>query len=341
MSGTYADRVLEDMDPRRRTSWTAPDLLAAVFPEPRWAVPGVLAEGLSFFAGAPKLGKSWFALNLCVSVAAGGRALGRVPVEAGESLYLSLEDPPRRLQQRLNTVLEGAQPPPGLHFETSWPRLAEGGAEQLGRWLEGHPAARLVVVDVFARVRTIAGDNMSAYDADYLAAVPLKALADTHGLAVVVLHHTRKASAEDFLETVSGTHGLAAAADSVLVMKRARTSADATLSVTGRDVEEAQYPLRFDRGAWTLLEGPASDYELADTRRRIVQLVRERGGMRPKAIAAELGITHDAAKQATSRMAREGQLDTDGTGIYLSPPSPLSPPGDGSDKGDRFYGGAA
>ncbi|CAN5188085.1 hypothetical protein BH20ACT9_BH20ACT9_06020 [soil metagenome] len=317
MTTSFAGRVL-DVDPRRRSSWTATDLAAATFPEPRWAVPGVVPEGLTFCAGAPKLGKSWLALNMCISVAAGGRALGKVEVEQGEVLYLALEDPPRRLQQRMVTVLEGAPPPAGLHFETEWPRLAEGGADQLGAWLQEHPATRLVVVDVFARVRTIAGDNTSAYAADYLAAVPLKALADAHGLAIVVLHHTRKAAAEDFVETVSGTHGLAAAADSVLVMRRARNSADATLAVTGRDVEEAEHAMRFDRGAWTLLEGPAQDYEMSDTRRSILHLLRERGPMRPKEIALALSADYELVKKTTRRMAGDDQLDTDGAGHYFT-----------------------
>ena len=40
-----------------RSSWTAEELLAADFPEPRFAVPGIITEGLNLFVGAPKLGK--------------------------------------------------------------------------------------------------------------------------------------------------------------------------------------------------------------------------------------------------------------------------------------------
>ena len=70
---------------QRRTSWTAAELIAETFPDPVWAVPGVLCEGLNLLAGAPKVGKSWFALD----------------VEQGDALYLALEDPPRRMQDRL------------------------------------------------------------------------------------------------------------------------------------------------------------------------------------------------------------------------------------------------
>jgi hypothetical protein len=110
-----------------RSSWTARDLLQHDFPEPRYAVPGVLAEGLNLLAGAPKLGKSWFALNVAAAVAYGGMALDKITVERGEALYLALEDPPRRLQRRLRLILGGDSAPEGLFFETVWEHLLKGG----------------------------------------------------------------------------------------------------------------------------------------------------------------------------------------------------------------------
>lgn len=322
-------------DPRHRTSWNAVDLLATRFPEPRWAIPGLIPEGLTFFAGAPKLGKSWLMLNLCVAVAAGGRALGKIPVEQGLALYLALEDSPRRMKARLVNVLEGERAPGNLRIELEWPSLLDGGADQLGRILTAQPAVRLVVVDVFARVRPQAGSDASKYDADYTAAVPLKALADHHSVAVVAVHHTRKAKSDDFLETVSGTFGLAAAADTVAVLRRARSSADAALSITGRDVDEAEHALRFDAGRWTLL-GPASDFELGETRQRILQTLRDRGAMTPKQVADQLDLNHELVKKTLQRMVKDDQCDTDGQGTYLplSPMSLLSPDGGDRDTGD-------
>ena len=67
--------------PNRRTSYTAQQLMDADFPEPKWAVPGLIAEGLTFIAGAPKVGKSWLALGLGIAVASGGQVLGNIPVD--------------------------------------------------------------------------------------------------------------------------------------------------------------------------------------------------------------------------------------------------------------------
>lgn len=323
--GRLAAGVGGSRPPAPRTSWTGRDLMAATFPEPRFAVPGLIPEGLTLLAGAPKLGKSWLMLGVAVAVAAGGRALGKIAVGQGDALYLALEDPPRRLETRLRQLLGGDGCPDGLHLETAWPTMADGGAKQLNGWLTTYPGCRLVVVDVLARVRGGTDDRASRYDADYAALAPLKALADAHQVAVVVVHHVRKASAEDFLETVSGTNGLAGAADSVLVLTRARTSADAVLNLTGRDVEEAKLALRFNPalGAWALMDGVAADYELTRERRDVLDLLRSQGPMRPRAIAEALDRDRAAVRQLLGRMVTDDQLDT-ADGIYVVPLSQVS-----------------
>jgi AAA domain len=200
MSGDPFDKLGDGLDAHgsldgHRSSWTAKDLLQHRFPEPRYAVPGLLAEGLNLLAGSPKLGKSWFALNTAAAIAFGGTALDKISVEQGETLYLALEDPPRRLQSRLRLILGPDPAPEGLFFETVWPQLLDGGCEQLGEWLGEHPNCRLVVVDVFAKVRGLVNGNVNRYEADYAAMASLKLLADRHGVAILVVHHTRKASA--------------------------------------------------------------------------------------------------------------------------------------------------
>ncbi len=307
----------------RRSLWSATDLLAHQFPEPRWAVPGVIPEGLTLLAGPPKVGKSWLSLNLGVAVATGTPALGSVQVDAGHVLYLALEDTPRRLQRRLHTVIVDQTIPEQLAFAVDWPPMPAGGADLLHKTLAAAPDTRLIVVDVLAKVRGNTDTRGSMYDADYVAMGHLKAVADAHNTAVVVVHHVRKSGSEDFLETISGTNGLAGAADTIAVLRRSRNAADAVLHITGRDVEEAEHALRFDSatGTWSLLDGPATDYTLGDTRRAILTLLRETGhALRPAEIAARLALRADAVRQTCVRMAKDGQLVADG-GHYEAPPS--------------------
>jgi hypothetical protein len=256
---------------RPRTAWTADQLMAAHFPEPKWAVPGILAEGVSLLAGPPKVGKSWLSLGLGLAVAAGSKAFDSVPVQGGPVLYLALEDTPRRLQTRMGKLLGGQQAPAGLTLVTECPPFPQGGAEAISHWLDRNPDARMVVIDVFAKMRGQAPQGVSAYDADYHAVGFAKRIADHYGIAVVLVHHVRKAGSEDFLTEVSGTNGIAGAADATLVLKRARGQADGILHVTGRDVNEAEYALQFQEasGAWHLLDGPVSDHTVSETRATI------------------------------------------------------------------------
>ncbi|MFJ9416233.1 AAA family ATPase [Streptomyces sp. NPDC101227] len=304
---------------RPRTAWTADQLMAAEFPEPKWAVPGILAEGVSLLAGPPKVGKSWLSLGLGLSVAAGGKAFDSVPVKGGPVLYLALEDTPRRLQTRMGKLLGGQKAPAGLTLVTECPPFPQGGSDAIAGWLDRNPDARMVVIDVFAKMRGQAPQGVSAYDADYVAVGYAKRIADHYGIAVVLVHHVRKMASEDFLTEVSGTNGIAGAADATLVLKRARGQADGILHVTGRDVNEAEYALSFQEasGAWHLLDGPASDHTVGDTRAAILRHVRANPGARPKDIAEALPQADGAnVRRTCARMASDGQLTKDGSGRY-------------------------
>jgi len=307
-------------------AWTADKLLATTFPDPRWAVPELIPEGLSVVAGAPKAGKSWLAMNVGLAVAAGGHALGSIPCDPGPVLYLALEDNPRRLQRRIRQLLDGQPAPAGLTLATSCKPLPAGGDHDIATWLEHHRNARLVIIDVFAKVRG-AATNANAYADDYSAAGRVKRLADHYGVAFVLIHHTRKMGAEDFLEQISGTNGIAGSADTIHVLQRGRGNADGVLHTTGRDVEETDRALRLDKatGNWTLLDGPALDHTLGATRATILRYVREHPGASPKEIAAGTGLDIQLTRKTCARMAESGHLVKITEGHYAAlPPDPYT-----------------
>ena len=73
----------------------------------------LIPEGLHILAGAPKIGKSWLALWLCLCVSQ-GQALWNFATTQGEALYLSLEDSFQRIQTRLFDLAGG--PPLQAYF---------------------------------------------------------------------------------------------------------------------------------------------------------------------------------------------------------------------------------
>lgn len=292
----------------------------------RWVVPGLIPEGVSVLASKRKLGKSWLVFALAIAVGAGGRWLGQ-SVEQGEALYLALEDSKRRLQDRGRKLLMGAPAPSGVFYELTWPLLSAGGLERLDGWLRAHSAARVVIIDVLARVKTAPAKWADPYLHDYSVVSGLKHLADRYHVGIVLTHHARKADATDVFDAVHGSTGLTAAADTLMVLSRARGEREAQLAVTGRDAEEATYALRFApaTGTWELL-GDAAEVGVSREAQEVVRVLRASAPapMSDQDICKALGATSEqdqaAVRQRLSRMVKRDEITSPRRGMFTVAP---------------------
>jgi hypothetical protein len=279
--------------PRSSISLTsAAELVAREFREPKWAVPQLIAEGLTILAGKPKTGKSWLALDFAVAVGGGYPAIGNIECQQGNVLLLALEDNDRRLNARLKALLQGRPAPPTLDIATRWRRADAGGLEDLLGWLrQHHKTARLVVIDTLQMIRGERSKSEGVYADDYKAVGQLKDLADRSQVPFAVVHHLRKEGAGDPLESVSGTAGITGSADTIQVLKREPKDPCGLLYVRGRDVPEAEIAMQFDKGTgkWLRL-GAADDWRLSEERRAVVRaLIEFDAPMTPAEIADALG----------------------------------------------------
>jgi len=300
------------------------------FPPLKWAVPGLIPEGMSLLVGPPKAGKSFFLGSVLLSIASGGLALGCIQIpRARPVLYLALEDGDRRMQARARHLLEG-EPIPG-HFHYLTKVLPTDLFAVIQAWMEIQPDTAMVVVDTLGKVKPEARPMESAYQHDYRVGATLKELADDHpGLAVVVVHHDRKALSDDFVESVSGTNGLAGAADAIAVLARKRQSSDGILQITGRDVPEERYGLKITDGRWRLdgsnLKEAAqaarereSEGRVSDRMMDVLQLAgASPDGVTPAAVAEALEMEPKHAGQYLSRAAERGDLVKVKRGLYMT-----------------------
>ena len=235
----------------------------------RYIVPGYIAEGCTLLAGRPKLGKSWLMLDVGLAVAGGRYCLGDTKCEQGDVLYLALEDNERRLQSRITKILGtlGSEWPEQFQYATEWPRANAGGLDAIRDWIKAAKNPRLVVVDVLAMFKPASGNRDNQYEADYHAIKGLQAIASEFQIAIVIVHHTRKSGSDvdPFRKDVSGTLGLSGAADTCIILDR--DGSGATLYGRGRDVEEIEAAVEFDRNTcrWRIL-GAASDVRRTDER---------------------------------------------------------------------------
>ena len=215
-------------------------------------IDGLLYPGTYLFAGAPKVGKSFLMAQLAYHVST-GLPLWDYPVHKGTVLYLALEDDHRRLQERLYRMF-GMEATTDLLFAIHAKQVGVGLEEQLKRFVQEHPDTKLIIIDTLQKIREAGGDKYS-YANDYEVVGKLKRFADDCGVCLLLVHHTRKQQADDKFDMISGTNGLAGAADGAfLLQKEKRTDGTATLDVVGRDQQDQRFYLTKDkeRLTWTL-----------------------------------------------------------------------------------------
>ena len=296
-------------------------LMDMKFEPVKYVIPGIIVEGLTLLAGKPKVGKSWLLLHAAIAVARGGFTLGDIHCAEGDVLYCALEDNPRRLKARMGKLLgmdtAGAWRR-RLHFQTEMPRLADGGLALLKEWITFAERPRLIIIDTLSMVRVSLKKNDTAFQADYDAVKDLRKLAADHHVAIVLVHHLRKADSDDPFDTVNATLGLTAAVDSVLIVRR-DANGNHTLHGRGRDLVELEKALGFNRDNCTwMIIGDASEVKRSADRKAIVSALIERGEeMTAKDIATETGLRVSKLRPLLKRMVGDGEIRRGKRGRFL------------------------
>jgi hypothetical protein len=199
--------------------------LPAQPPEKAWLVRHLwshLAVGL--ISGHPKVGKSWFGLDLAVSVASGTDCLGAFPVaNPGPALIYLAEDPLPRVRERIAALCALRSLPLDripLHVITA-ASLRLDSADDCDRLAAtvARLRPRLLLLDPLVRLH--AGDEN---DARYVAALLglLRTLSRQHDLAIALVHHMSKKSRSQLGQSLRGSSDLWAWADSAAYLTRAR-----------------------------------------------------------------------------------------------------------------------
>ncbi len=114
----------------------------------------------------------------------------------------------------------------------------------------------------------------------------------------------------------------------MLVLSRRRNESSGLLQITGRDLNEGEYALKFD-GQWTLdgrdldeaakaVDETRATENLGDDSARIVKYAAlHPEGVRAADVAKALELTDDKARQYLRRLDESGRLHKAGRGLYL------------------------
>lgn len=215
-------------------------------------IDNLLSPGLSMLAADPKVGKSWFALFMCLCVAQGRKFLD-YDTNKCNCLYFALEDSDNRVKNRIKKIFDGNKLPNTFNYSIDINDLSNGLIEQLELVYESMSDLRLIVIDTLQCIRGQYNNrDGGAYGYDYKEMNLLKEFAKKHNLSMLLIHHTSKAdNPNDPFFSISGTRGLTGALDLMMVIKKETvTDKQAKLYIRGRDIEEDAFVIQMNDCKW-------------------------------------------------------------------------------------------
>ena len=302
---------------------TANELQKQKLPPINWIVENLLPEGLAILAGRPKVGKSWMALDIAISVAKGFRTMDLFYTKKHDVFFIPYEDNFRRLQGRINKILsngESENAPSNLYYPKDnfgFPKLNENGIGEIEKIIDNNSNIKLIVVDTFGRgIADKARKDKSMYHADYDLSSAIQKLAISRGICILLLHHTRKEESTNVFDEISGTTGLTAGLDTMIVLKKKDNKH--YLYVTGRDVPESEYNVEFDETNCTWKAGhKITEVKMTVEREEIFNLIKTYDReMKTGEIAEALGKSKSNVSKMLSKMVNDGSLVSVKYGVY-------------------------
>ena len=246
---------------------SAKELLKLDIPPAEFIVEGLIPIGLTLIGAPAKSYKSFMMLQMSVAVAKGQSFMG-FPVKSCGVLYLDLESTRRRPKSRLQHMLNGEEAPENLYISTQIDPINGYFETDLRSILMEHPEIRLVIVDVFNKIRPPKRGNPDPYERDCADYGYVKQLADELNVAIVLVTHTTKLKhSDDVFNELIGSAGVMGSVDAAIVLKKEKREATTTkIYTTGKDLEGLCYEAEFDKKLfkWKML----GDAETVQTQRK-------------------------------------------------------------------------
>lgn len=268
---------------------TGRELQLLELPPVEFLVDNILPMGLVLLGAPPKSCKSYMCMQMCLAICTGDNFLGFHTKKHG-CLYMDLESNRKRPQDRQDQILQGDDAPLNLHIVTRSGPMGKGFEEEIRRMISQYPDIKLVIVDVFRKVRPGAKRGMDPYDRDYEDYGAIKALADELKITIILVTHTTKMKHPDdpFNELIGSAGTLGSVDVAMVIKKESRDAETAKLYVSGKDVEDQCYEIRFDgkRHIWEKLgtsqeveaQRLREEYEGSNVIRTVKKLVEQGNG---------------------------------------------------------------
>ena len=291
------------------------------FPPTQWIVDGFLPIGLTILGGDSKAGKSWFILNLCKAVASGKVSFMGKIMDPQKVLYLALDDPGRRLQSRgkiLNFDDVGLED--NFLSVNQWNRFRDpgnkktnepDGFEDLELALEKHQNIRLVIIDVWQKIRPGKKAFSDDYEKDYAHLSEIQGLAFKYNCAIMLLHHVTKGEHSEINDGLIGSKAVQGCADTIWMLKRDKKNKTGILTPSGKDsFDEEPLTFRCEEGIWEFMDSQR-EIKLTDNQSKVFSFIEANQPVSFSEIEKRSGIVGGSVSRALEALLTKNLIEKD------------------------------
>jgi len=280
-----------------------------------WVVKGMLPAGLIIVGGRPKVGKSFFCLDLVDAVATGSKCFGNMETSQGTAIYVSLEDGERRVNKRLNELsMNGNEK--SFMLDTCLP--VNGGLRRIIRKLkQKHDDLSLIVIDTMTHVILPPSKGTDNYNYYSMTLTSLQHLAAELNITLILMHHLKKGVEGNVFDRFLGSVGFQGAADTMLIIERKVTEEKGFFTVSSRDMGDNIFEMSFEEMKWTYVGEAVLACDNANyiTIAEAIKKAPE-SCLRAKDIIEKTGMIEGTVKTSLKRMLENGLLTKMGRGQY-------------------------
>jgi len=209
-----------------------------------WFIPGLIKKGVTLLSGSPYTGKSFFCLDIALAVATGGNAINAFPSPKAGVLYLALTDNEQRIKNRLTKLLKNetaSDDLQNLYFATEWERGITG-LKFIRKHIKEHPNCKLIIIDLFAYLRTKANTPKKFYTNNCMLLNSIKQLSNELNISIILTHHYEDPIFDKNTKSFT-PNDLPCLIDTTLLIRRNGQKKDNTLYMTEHGISASPKPL--------------------------------------------------------------------------------------------------
>ena len=269
------------------------------------------AVGLTMISGAPKVGKSYFCLNLISQFKSTCKVF-----------YLANEDNERRLKSRNEQIFPNGPPSnlillPGLSADKPVPR-GDFALKFIEEIKQKYPSIGCVFIDTVAGIRERTGKD-KGYETTEAEFSALRKLSHDLKIAIVAVHHNKKVTESDLppLEQILGSQGIAATVETALVMQQVTGSQDVNLFATGKDIEQQEIRYRWQNPGF-MEAGDAVEASLGPFQRQCLNYIREHPRCMQIAIVENTAHSKSTVSEVIKKLAERGLISKSQDGRLIA-----------------------